>query len=92
MKLDLNKPIFNLLSEPIPNTHLGKFLGDEIAASNSQPVVKFFDWAVKLYRTGLIEIDNSDRELIKKFIEDSPRMTVLVKGQLLKEINDLKDV
>ena len=91
MKLDLNKPVSNLNFEPIPNSNLAKILAEEIAVSNVTPTIKFFDWALSLHQKGEINVDATDRDLLRKFIEENQRFTVLVKAQLLKAVNDLKE-
>jgi hypothetical protein len=85
MKLDLNKQLMQLDGNPAENT-MAKLLAADLVQGTDGPAIKLLDWAFALWKSGIIEIDNADLQMLKAQIENSPRLTVLAKGQLLKEL------
>lgn len=59
---------------------LGNVLGNAI---NGDPV-KLYDWALKLYKTGELDIDRSDWATLKKFVIDTEKLANILKAQLLE--------
>ncbi|MEQ8628112.1 hypothetical protein [Ekhidna sp.] len=55
-----------------------------------EDVGKVYDWISSLNKNGMLEVDNTDKEKVKKIIAESPLLTVWVKGQILKEIDNSK--
>ena len=65
---------------------LGMLLGQQLAGSNKGEALKFYDWAVSLYKGDEISVDDTDLEKIKTFVKDSEQLTNLAKAQILKNI------
>lgn len=67
------------------STTLSKLLSDLMLGStiNEEPM-KFFDWALELRQSGVLMLDDSDKERVVNFIKASGNLTVLGKGRLLK--------
>ena len=94
MKLDLNKPILDLEGNPIKNGNevltIGKQIASALVGSNKGEALKFYDWAVKLYKGEALEVDKSDLKKITEFVETNEQFTNLLKAQAL-ELLDIKE-
>ena len=88
MKIDLNLPIKTLKGEDHPTETLGSMLANELSfkAKGMDPI-KAFNIAVALTGDGAMDIDLSDLKLIETLVRGSERMTTLVQGQLLIELD-----
>jgi len=93
MKLNLGKPFLNLKGEEFQDEKGEKVLMSEVL-SNSLAVakavedpLKMYEFAKGLYKDGFIEIDKSDLQKIKNFIEKE-QFSIMLKAQLLEEINN----
>jgi hypothetical protein len=93
MKLDMNKPIMNVDEKPylergevlLANKAFAHFLWN----GKDADVIKFTDWATKLYSDGFIEIDESDKaKLIEKV--DNAELINFIKRSYLDCINSAK--
>lgn len=85
MKVNFNKPLLSLDGTESGEL-LNKLLSNILAQSSegvSEPV-KFFDWALKIYNDGELELDNTDAEHLKSFIKGHKQLTVFAKGRLLE--------
>jgi hypothetical protein len=83
-----NKPITSLAGEEVKNKDGSVFMsGDaiaEILLNNTEgEKLKCFVLAQKFYSEKEVELDASDKELVKKAIEQNKIYTNLVSGQLL---------
>jgi hypothetical protein len=90
MKLNLNVAIKDLNDEAIPETNLGKFIASQLSQSNKGDALKLFEWALKLNKGEEIDIDSSDQELLKGFVNTSETMTNIVKYRFLECLKDKK--
>lgn len=59
-------------------------------ATGPVPVVKFYDYATTLYKGDPIEVDNSDYELLFKFVENHGAIPVISKRQIMQMFTDAK--
>lgn len=91
MKVDLSAFILGLDGKKAGDHTLGKILAGDLVSTADGPAIKFYDWAVKLYDGGVIEVDAADLEVLKKRVESSQGLTVLTKAQLLKALNLARD-
>lgn len=89
-KLDLNKNLLDLDGKEIENSNLSRLLAGLLMSQKTGDSVKFFDWAVTLHKTGIIEVDNADFNTLKTMVKDnSEYLTILSKAQLLKYFETL---
>jgi hypothetical protein len=86
-KIELNKPILNLDGSPIEGSNLGKLLSQMLAGSNKGDALKFMAWALKLHAGESIELDPTDKEVLKSFILSNEQLTNLSKAQMLECFN-----
>lgn len=91
IKIDLNKPVLDLSESGAEkglqptNQKLSHVLGQMLKASTEGDALKYLDWAIELYQSGAIEVDQSDLELLTNFVKNNRQAWALVKGQLLRE-------
>jgi hypothetical protein len=95
--LDLSNPVKNLADNEIKDDSgisltFGHLLAQSLITSNGKPgdPIKFFDWALTLYKEGKILVDDSDLNILKDFVDKNETLTCLVKGPILKEISKAK--
>ena len=101
MILDLNFELKNLRGEPLqPESNAGKLLASFLVGISKQEMPQNWDridslkllyWGMKLYESSKIEIDESDRQKLKSFIDNHPYMNALVAGPLLEKLNVLEN-
>lgn len=97
MKLNLNKPFINLEQTAFTDSNMGQTVASAISNFAQGDALKFWGWATALYGKNEITIDESDEEVLKKFINETkgqdgfPIFNVLMRAQLLKEISSQKE-
>lgn len=85
IKINLNKKFLNLDGTESEGIEMHKFLANKFATSQGDDPIKWTDWAMTLFRTGIIEVDESDHKKIVHFIKEL-KIDRVIAGQLLKEI------
>src|SRR6478736_2969161 len=95
MKINFKKPFLNINGEPVKDGNkpmdLNEFLANSLAsAQNTTEPVKFFDWGIKVFNEGWLELDKTDTEKLEKFITENG-MPILGKGRLLTCIEEAKN-
>lgn len=83
MKVDMNMPILGLDGVELPDSNMGKLVGQMLVNTSKGDALKYFHWAQKLYAGEALELDPSDSELLKNFIKENDQLTILVKAQAL---------
>ena len=91
MKLNLNFNLKSIDGKEINDSHAGKLLGNILVSSIKGDALKYYDWGRKLYNGEDIEIDRSDLNNIKSFVESHEQITILAKAQILEVINTAKE-
>lgn len=94
MQVNLNKPICNSNGQPIEG--FDRTIGQEVSKVICQSVetkfpIKFWGWAIKLEANEPLELDKEDYNLLKEWITSNQMMTVLLKGQILLLLDELKE-
>lgn len=90
MLLDLNFKIKTLSGKDIEEAEANKIIANMLSEGTKNSI-KFYDWALKLWQEGKVEIDAADKKLLSDTITDSTKLTNLTKGQILKVIENLKE-
>lgn len=90
MKLNLNKKLQDLDGLDIEDKMLGKVVAIALVTQTEGDPVKFFDWGMSLHKGEDINLDKADQKTFREFIANSQKLTVLVKGQVLRIVDDLK--
>jgi hypothetical protein len=82
-KLNLNVNLKGLDGKEIENSNAGKLVANLLASDNKGDAMKKFSIAQKLYNGETLDLDPSDKQMLKTFVEASEQMTVLAKAQVL---------
>lgn len=95
--VDLNRPLLDLQGGPdisgglVPSdTKLAAALAHMLRSSQEGDAIKYLNWVIDLAATGKLEVDESDHDTITAFVKGNRQALNLVKGQLLKALNDSK--
>jgi hypothetical protein len=62
---------------------LGKLLAAQLAGASKGDALKLFHWATKLYNGESLDLDPTDTQTLKDFVNNESQLTVLAKAQLL---------
>lgn len=88
-KLDFEVPFVGLDKKPIEQGGtIGRTLGNALATATKGDAVKLNDWAIKIFNGDPIDIDQSDTDMLKAFINQHEGLTNMLKAQLLAVIRD----
>lgn len=91
MKLNLNELLKDLDGKEIAGENLGKMLAKVLASSSEGDPIKFMSWALSLHKGEPIELDLSDAELLRNFIQANRLITNLAKNEMLVQIINSRD-
>ncbi len=91
VKINLSQKVVDLDGKSVEDLTLGKLLGNQLAGSNKGEALKYYDWAVQLYKGGDIEVDKVDAKKIKEFVETTESLTNLVKAQIISVLDKAID-
>jgi hypothetical protein len=93
MKLNFDKPFIGLDEKEIPESNQGKTLAGALSASmdaKDGDVLKYWEWALKVNKGEVIDLDKADQKKLKDFI-DKCQFNVLVKVQLLENFEEVAE-
>lgn len=82
MKINFNKPLFNLEGRAI-DENMGKILAQSLASLSKGESIKLWAWALSLFKGETLELDKVDAGVLKGLIETSESLTILSKAQML---------
>lgn len=93
MKIDFNKPILQLdgtafKEQDGSDVMLGKTLANALAMQSKGDILKYFGWAQKMYNGQAVEMDKSDVDILKGFIEEITSLPIITKAQALETIRE----
>lgn len=91
MKLNLNYDLKTLDGVEIPNSSVSKLIANLLSQDTKSEPLKKWELAKKLYAGEIVELDTTDFNMLKTFVEQSEQMTVLAKGQILEIFMFLKE-
>lgn len=82
-KFDFSNPFLSPKGESVGQT-LGEVLSNTLMTVSAKPPLstKYFSWGLELIKSGVIEIDETDKKSLEDFINNSDNITVLTKGRL----------
>lgn len=88
MKLNLDFQIKDLNGKfiDVEAGHAGKLLASALSSSNKGNAIKLMDWALKLWNKQVVELDDTDKDILKALIDSTEFMTLLAKQQILLAI------
>jgi len=87
MIVDFNFSLIGLDKNPIIGSNAGKNIANALASSPKGDSLKLWNWATKLYDGVSLDLDPSDLQTLKSFIENEETFTALLKAQCLEIFN-----
>lgn len=92
MKLNFNFKIKSLDGKEIPNSDsANKLLANVLSQMNKGNSIKMYDWALKLWNSGELEIDDTDSHILEGIIDSTEFLTVLSKVPMMNEIKKKRE-
>lgn len=88
--IDFNMPLLSIKGDETKQV-LGDILSDLLSTETKGNIRKLFDWARTLAKGKPLVLDAADKKTLTDLIENSERVIVLVKGQLLDIIEAAKE-
>jgi hypothetical protein len=85
--VDLNIKFTNLEGKLIEESNAGKMIAGALAASNKGDALKQWSLAQRLYTGEPLELDPSDIQLLKDFVNSNEGFTNLAKAQILEVLS-----
>lgn len=91
MKIDFNVPLLDLDKKPVKDEKgLGKLLAQVIVSEAKGDSIKFYGWGINLHEGKALELDESDWQTLYDLLNNSERITHLVKAPALQILLDAK--
>ena len=84
MKIDLNKSLLDLDGKEIADLNMGKIVAQMIVQATKGDALKFWDWALKLNKGEVIDLDKSDQEVFKNLVKEHEQLPIITKAQILE--------
>ena len=91
MILDLTAPFTDLDGKQIEKATLGSALATQLSISTTGDAVKHMTWAILLHANTPLDLDKSDMETLRKFVENHGNMIALAKAPILEAIQEAKE-
>lgn len=86
MKIDLNKNVTDLEGKEIENANMGKIVAQFLVNESKGDALKFWDWALKLNKGEMLDLDKSDQETFKTLIKETEKLPIITKAQILEQL------
>ncbi len=89
MKYDFTSQLCALNGQELagPENRLSAYVAEALISNNEANAVKLYALALEIYKAGVIDLSVADYQLLSRILDQSPRITVLVKAQLLARMN-----
>lgn len=66
------------------NLTAGRLLATTLANSSKGEVLKLYDWSKKLIAGEPLNLDRTDRDMLKELVRNNESLTIMSKGQILE--------
>lgn len=86
MKIDLNKSILDLDGKEIENANMGKIVANFLVNESKGDPLKFWEWALKLNKGEVLDLDKSDQDTFKTLIKETEKLPIITKAQILEQL------
>ena len=98
MKLNLNVNLKGLDgkeagAETNQKVNLGKLVATLLVNSTKiapEYIIKYNEWAPRLFKGTPVDLDKADSAHLRKFVETNPSLSVLMIGQILEQFDKAK--
>lgn len=82
----------NLAGEEIPDGQMQRAAANALAVHKHGDPIKIMNMSQDLYRLGVLELDDSDYDILEKAVKDSDGLVTLHKGQILDRLKNSKEI
>lgn len=86
MKINLNSALVDLDGNEIADSNMGKILAQLLISETKGDALKFWDWAMKLHKGEVLDLDKSDQEVFKNFLKETEKLPIITKAQILEKL------
>ena len=86
MKINLNSALVDLDGKEIADSNMGKILAQLLISETKGDALKFWDWAMKLHKGEVLDLDKSDQEVFKTFVKETEKLPIITKAQILEKL------
>ena len=86
MKIDLNKSVLDLDGKEIDNANMGKIVANFLVNESKGDPLKFWEWALKLNKGEVLDLDKSDQDTFKTLIKETEKLPIITKAQILEQL------
>ena len=86
MKINLNSALLDLDGNEIADSNMGKILAQLLISETKGDALKFWDWAMKLHKGEILDLDKSDQEVFKNFVKETEKLPIITKAQILEKL------
>ena len=86
MKIDLNKSVLDLDGKEIENANMGKIVANFLVNESKGDPLKFWEWALKLNKGEVLDLDKSDQDTFKTLIKETEKLPIITKAQILEQL------
>lgn len=86
MKIDLNKSVLDLDGKEIENANMGKIVANFLVNESKGDPLKFWEWALKLNKGEVLDLDKSDQDTFKTLIKETEKLPIITKAQILEAL------
>lgn len=93
MKLNFNRQLVTADGKQLGQMSIGRLFSTELSSAaikDKAVIFKYWDWAKKLAKDEVIDVDKGDQETLVNAIVASETMATVLKAQLLEVIEDAK--
>jgi hypothetical protein len=85
IRIDLSAKLETLDGTPAPNTK-GRILAASMGNISTGDALKFWHWSRELYKSGVLEVDAADFEVIKAHASSTENIPNWMKGQIIEAL------
>lgn len=83
MKLNFNFNLLDLDGKELSDANAGKIIATTLVQSSEGDALKFWEWALKLNKGEVLELDTSDTTTLEAFVNSCQTLPILTKAQIL---------
>jgi len=84
-KLNFDFNLKDLQGNEITEAKANHILANLLVSQTKGDAIKLYTWGLELYKTGELNLDKSDAQVLENIIKESETLTVLAKGQILEQ-------
>lgn len=90
LTINLNSPVKNLDEKEIENSQMSKIVANILISGSKGPFLKLFELANSLWKNGVMQVDQTDFEMVKNEVMNHETTSTLAKAQILLAMDEQK--